>query len=254
LYGIAILVITYSIRGIPMTGRPKREEDVEVVFLRLPKDVLVRVVRCTGMIEMRQGVKLNKTEAFRRILEAGCAALEERREGSETPAPAQIKIAEIAGIVPVSIAKLSDIAGEDVAVPGYGFPEDEEELPAPASHTNGTGAPAPQPPAQPAIPLALEPAPKTVQPVAVPQASETPEPAVQSPRAKTPGKHGLSRETLEWIAEERTHCEGLSLSAFAQRLHDKGIYSATAKDGSHVPANPGNVKKWLDKAREAGLL
>ena len=36
-----------------MAGRPKREEDVEVVFLRLPRDVLARVVRCAGMIEMR---------------------------------------------------------------------------------------------------------------------------------------------------------------------------------------------------------
>jgi hypothetical protein len=47
--------------------------------------------------------------------------------------------------------------------------------------------------------------------------------------------HGLPHEVLERIADERTHCEGLSLSQCAQRLHDKGIYSATAKDGSHKP-------------------
>jgi len=45
--------------------------------------------------------------------------------------------------------------------------------PAPASRANGQGASAPQPTTQPAIPLALEPAPKTAQPVAVPQAAET---------------------------------------------------------------------------------
>jgi hypothetical protein len=126
--------------------------------------------------------------------------------------------------------------------------------PAPASHVNGQGVSAPEPAAQPAIPLALEPAPKTAQPVAVPQASETPEPAVQTPRAKTPAKHALPREVLERIADERTHCEGLSLREFAQRLFDKDIYQAKAKDGSRVPANPGNVKKWLEQAREAGLL
>jgi hypothetical protein len=71
----------------------------------------------------------------------------------------------------------------------------------------------------------------------------------------TPARpHGLSSETLQAIAEERTLCEGLSLRAFAQRLFAKGIYRATAKDGSPVPANPGNVKKWLDQAREAGFL
>jgi hypothetical protein len=121
--------------------------------------------------------------------------------------------------------------------------------PALASHTNGTGASAPQPPTQPAIPLALEPAPKTAEPVDVPQALETP-----APKAKRPASHALPPETLQAIAEERIHCEGLSLRQFAERLHAKGIYSATAKDGSRVPANPGNVKKWLDEARAAGVL
>ena len=44
--------------------------------------------------------------------------------------------------------------------------------PAPASRVNRQEASAPQPTTQPAIPLALEPAPKTAQPVAVPQAAE----------------------------------------------------------------------------------
>jgi len=64
----------------------------------------------------------------------------------------------------------------------------------------------------------------------------------------------MPQATLAAIADERTQCEGLSLREFAQRLHDKGIYSAKAKDGSQGPANPGNVKKWLDQARRAGVL
>jgi hypothetical protein len=121
--------------------------------------------------------------------------------------------------------------------------------PAPARPVNGQGAPAPQPTAQPAIPLALEPAPKTAQRVAVPQAPETP-----APKAKRPAKHALPHETLQAIADERTHCEGLSLREFAQRLHERGIYSSRAKDGSPVPANPGNLKKWLNQARDVGVL
>jgi hypothetical protein len=300
-------------------GRPKREDPVEVVFLRLPKDVMARVVRCTGMIEITQGVKLNKTEAFRCILEAGCKALEgretpalvpvgqqsrtgpafQRAQPSPTPtrisvplipgllgqtAPAQKPISaisetspgkiseisemplgtplEIAEISSIPILKISEIAGDDVSVPGYGFPEDEDEIPAPASHTNSTGAPAPQPTTQPAIPLALEPAPKIAQPVPVPQAQETPsataEPiGAQTLLVETPvhhGRPGISRETLQAIADERTLCEGLSIREFSQRLFDKGIYRAKAKDGRAVPVDHSRLRRWLDQAREAGLL
>ena len=85
--------------------------------------------------------------------------------------------------------------------------------------------------------------------------------AERQPLAATPqqqprpsARHGLPRATLQAIADERTLCEGLSYREFAQRLFDKDIYRATAKDGTSVPANPGTVKKWLDQAREAGLL
>jgi hypothetical protein len=119
--------------------------------------------------------------------------------------------------------------------------------PAPASHVNGQGALAPQPTTQPAIPLALEPAPKTAQPVSVPQAAE--------PRtAKASAAHGLPRGKLQEIADERTHCEGLSLREFAQRLFEKGIYRAKGKDGSSVPVNQGTLGRWLEQARDAGLL
>jgi hypothetical protein len=115
--------------------------------------------------------------------------------------------------------------------------------PAPASHTNG----------QQVLSLALEPAPTTAQPVPVLPAAETPELAIQIPKAKPPAPHGLPRAKLQEIADERTHCEGLSLREFAQRLYDKGIYQARSKDGSRVPANAGNIKKWLEQAQTAGL-
>ena len=242
------------------SGRHKRADDrasenLEGLFLRLRSEILTKVWSCKGKIEHQEGVSLSKAEAVERILEAGCEALEGTREGRETPAPFQFPISGISEISSTQISKISEISGDDVSVPGYGFPEDEEEIPAPASHTNGQGAPAPQPTTQPAIPLALEPAPKTAPPVAVPQTAETPEPAVQTaPRAKRPASHALPPETLQAIADERTHCEGLSYREFAQRLHDREIYSSKAKDGSHVPANPGNVKKWLEQAREAGVL
>jgi hypothetical protein len=73
-------------------------------------------------------------------------------------------------------------------------------------------------------------------------------------RRRSPTRPGLPQATLAAIAEERTQCEGLSFEQFAQRLHTKGIYSQTAKDGSKVPANRGTVKKVLDRARDAGLL
>jgi hypothetical protein len=131
-------------------------------------------------------------------------------------------------------------------VPGYGFPEDEEELPAPASHTNGTQAPAPQPPTQPAIPLALEPAPTTAPPVDVPQAAETPEPAVQTVPA-------LSEDIVK-IAEARARYDRLSERAFIQLLYDRGIYRHRAKDGSEVPLPHSTYRNWMQRAQDAGLL
>jgi hypothetical protein len=69
-----------------------------------------------------------------------------------------------------------------------------------------------------------------------------------------PRGHGLPRATLECIAEERMHCEGLSLNDFAQHLHDKGIYSSTTSDGSRVPVHKGTLRRWLERARAEGLL
>jgi hypothetical protein len=245
-----------------MAGRPKREEEVKVVFLRLPTDLLKRVTRCTGMIATREGVRLDQTKAFRRLLEIACDAVEHRQTPLAPLAVSEtLKLAEIA-----HRANGTPTAYDDMLA--FLGDEDEEEAPtlpahvsqvaetpepvaqpAPASHVNEQEAPASQPTAQPAIPLALEPAPTTAHPVAVPQVAETPR-AV----AVHHGRPGISPETLQAIADERTRCEGLSLKDFAQRLFDKQIYRSKGKDEQEVPVDHSRLRRWLDKAREAGLL
>ena len=72
-----------------------------------------------------------------------------------------------------------------------------------------------------------------------------------TPRPRPRGhRPGLPRTTLEAIAEERTHCEGLSLRAFATRLYDKGIYRAK----NDKPVDAGTLARWLTQARAQGLL
>ena len=151
------------------SGRKQSTKEYPQYLIRLRPDLKPAVER-THRLLWQHGPKVTQTEAFWAIIEAGCAAIQERLEGRGTPAPAQIPLPEISGISQISISKIS---GEDLGVPGYGFPEDEEELPTGASHTNGTQAPTPQPTTQPAIPPALEPAPRTAHPVDVPQAAET---------------------------------------------------------------------------------
>jgi hypothetical protein len=95
----------------------------------------------------------------------------------------------------------------------------QERQPAPASHVNGQGAPAPQPTTQPAIPLALEPAPKTAHPVDVPQAAEAPaEPVpalsydnntvLQDKDSQSRGSRGEMRQRILTLLRE--HPKGLS--------------------------------------------
>lgn len=72
-----------------------------------------------------------------------------------------------------------------------------------------------------------------------------------TPRPRPRGhRPGLPRTTLAAIAEERTHCEGLSLRAFATRLYDKGIYRAK----NDKPVDAGTLARWLTQARAQGLL
>jgi len=103
-------------------GRPKREEEVTPVLLRIPSAILARVERCKAMLELQEATSIPRTAAFWRILEAGCEALESR----ETPVPAQRAISKIPDIPSISVAKISKISGDDLSMPGDGFPEDEE--------------------------------------------------------------------------------------------------------------------------------
>jgi hypothetical protein len=103
----------------------------------------------------------------------------------------------------------------------------------------------PIPATQPAIPLALEPA---------PAAEVQPKPTRTSKAPSARAQRGLPQETLQQIADEYTLCEGLSLSEFAQRLFDKNIYRTTSNDGTAVPAHRGTLKKWLERARQEGML
>jgi hypothetical protein len=231
-----------------MAGRPPRTEAVKGVYIRIPPALQARVEHCQWLLQRQHGPRVTLNDAFRQTIEAGCEVLEGTLEGKETPAPAQTPIADIAQI---SISKLSDIAGEDISVPGYGFPEDAEDT-APASPTNGTHAPAPQPTTQPAIPLALEPAPKTAPPVDVPQATETPTSTTTAPAA---GKTvpALSEDIVK-IADARAQYDKLSERAFIQLLYDRRIYRHKAKDGSEVLLPHSTYRDWMQRAREAGLL
>src|SRR5262249_451569 len=139
------------------------------------------------------------------------------REGSEIPGQAY-----------PSLSKISDIAGDDFSVPGYGFPEaSEEEAPAPASPTTGTRAP--------------------VLAVPVPQAAATPAPAA----VKT--APALS-ETIMKIAEARAQYDKLSERAFTQLLFDRGIYRHPLKDATQVPLPHTTYPACRQRARDAGML
>jgi hypothetical protein len=113
--------------------------------------------------------------------------------------------------------------------------------------------PAPQPTAQPAIPLALEPAPKTAHPVPVPQSSETPTPQHErlEPAVKTMPE--LSEDIVK-IAEARQQSPDISERTFIQLLYDRGIYRHRAKDGSEVPLPHSTYRDWMQRARDAGIL
>jgi hypothetical protein len=205
--------ITYIGKAILMAGRPKREEDVTSILLRIPPALLKRVQQCQALLQLQTGASVTRTAAFWRILEAGCDALEGTLEGREVPAPVHIPISKISEISSLSISKISEISGEDLGVPGFGFPEDETE---------------------PLVPV-----------VAGPQTAEAP---------AHHGRPGISHETLQAIADEHTLCEGLNMREFAERLFAKGIYRARAKDGREVPVDHSRLRRWLEQAREQGLL
>ena len=72
--------------------------------------------------------------------------------------------------------------------------------------------------------------------------------------AITPEAAPLAAHVLR-IAEVAAQYDKLSLAELAQLLFDRGIYRATDRaTGTDKPVNRGTLKKWLDQAREAGLL
>src|SRR5262245_60400231 len=124
------------------SGRKQSTKGYPQYLIRLRPDLQPAVER-THRLLWQHDPKVTQTEAFWAIIEAGCTAIRERLEGNAPPAPASL-----------SLSKISEISGEDLSVPGYGFPEDEEERPGPqpasASPMNGQGTSASQPSAQPA--------------------------------------------------------------------------------------------------------
>ena len=112
-----------------------------------------------------------------------------------------------------------------------------------------TSPPLPTPPiqTQPAIPLALEPAPAT----------ETPETGKTRPNKTplTPAQRGLPHETLQKIADTAAEYDKLTLAELSHLLFERNIYRAKdRKSGEEKPVNRGTLQKWLDQARDAGML
>jgi hypothetical protein len=219
-----------------MAGRPPRTEAVKGVYIRIPPALQARVEHCQWLLQRQHGPRVTLNDAFRQTIEAGCEVLEGTLEGHETPALAQTPIADIAQI---SISKLSEIAGEDISVPGYGFPEDAEDT-APASPTTGTQA--------------LELAEVLAEAAAFLEDEDDEAPAEpvleQTPSTKTPA---LS-ETIVKIADARAQYDKLSEREFAQLLYDRKIYRHQAKDGSEVRIPHTTLRQWLKQAREADML
>ena len=100
------------------SGRHESDIKREGYFFRLRPEVIARVKRCTPFLIMQEGVRMSKAEALEHLLTIACEAVEETGKDKGTPVPAH-----------APISKISSISGEDISVPGYGFPEDAEETP-----------------------------------------------------------------------------------------------------------------------------
>lgn len=110
--------------------------------------------------------------------------------------------------------------------------------------------PPPPPPIGPQPPLALEPAPASE----VRPACTTKTPSSRRKDGKG-GNPGLSPEKLQQIAETAAQHDKLSYAELSKLLFDRGIHHSTdSTTGAAKPVNPGTLKKWLDRAREQGLL
>ena len=112
-----------------------------------------------------------------------------------------------------------------------------------------TCQPQPTPPiqTQPAIPLALEPAPATETLLK----SKT---RLNKTRS-THAQRGLPHETLQQIANTAAQYDKLSLAELSQLLFERNIYRAKDRQsGEEKPVNRGTLQKWLDQARDEGML
>jgi hypothetical protein len=116
----------------------------------------------------------------------------------------------------------------------------------------------PQEPPQPVTPVAAVPqgdaAPVPHHTTLTPQDTA---PVAAMPRGSEATPAGV--ETLppyiQRVAEVAAEYDKLSLSELAQLLYDRGIYRARdRKTGSEKPANRGTLQRWLDQARQAGVL
>jgi len=210
--------------------------------------LLKRVERCQAKLALQEDARLTRTEAFWRIIEAGCEALEGLREGKETPVPAQTPLSEISAISPILVSKISEISGEDVSVPGYGFPEDREDEEIPTLLRNG----ALQQPLVSSEPRLLDTEPQPVE-----DTEQGGMPAPTSPVVeRTPATRTRTvPQYIQDIAETRAQYDKLSLSQLAQLLYDRHIYRARDRQsGEEKPVNRGTLQKWLEEAQQAGLL
>jgi hypothetical protein len=102
-----------------MAGRPKRDEEVAAMTLRIPPALLERVNRCKARIELQDGKNLSRTEVLWRIIAAGCEVLEgqvalpepivipEKPEEPQTP-----EAPEMGSKLPPHIVQIAETAAE----------------------------------------------------------------------------------------------------------------------------------------------
>ena len=86
--------------------------------------------------------------------------------------------------------------------------------------------------------------------------AEAPERQLEQPSKAVAGAaHGDALPAhLQTIATVAAAHPTWSLAELATHLFDQHLYRAHAKDGTEVPVNRGTLQRWLDRAKQAGLL
>ena len=60
---------------------------------------------------------------------------------------------------------------------------------------------------------------------------------------------------IQVIAQTAAEYDKLGLAQLAQLLYERNLYRAKDRqNGAEKPVNRGTLQKWLDQAREAGVL